>query len=57
MQEFENRSSDFDQIEPCVSLISNPLMSVDITGTVENLNRAFTLAAGQVEMEIITLQK
>ena len=56
MKEFENRFCDFEQIEPCVSFISNPFMSVDITGTAENLSTTFTLDAGQVEMEIITLQ-
>ncbi|CAL9703583.1 unnamed protein product [Knipowitschia caucasica] len=50
------KESDFEQIEPCVSFISNPFMSVDITGTAENLSTAFTLDAGQVEMEIISLQ-
>ena len=56
MKEFENRFCDFEQIEPCVSFISNPFTSVDITGTAENLSTTFTLDAGQVEMEIITLQ-
>ncbi len=56
MKEFENRFCDFERIEPCVSFISNPFMSVDITGTAENLSTTFTLDAGQVEMEIITLQ-
>ena len=56
MTEFENRFCDSEQIEPCVSLISNPFMSVDITVTAENLGTTFPLDAGQVEMEIITLQ-
>ena len=34
-QEFEDRFCDLDQLEPCVSLISNSLMNVDITDIAE----------------------
>lgn len=55
-QEFENRFCDLDQLEPCVSFISNPFMNVDTTYFAEKLSATFNLDAGQVEMEIITLQ-
>uniref|UniRef100_G3PJM4 Uncharacterized protein n=1 Tax=Gasterosteus aculeatus TaxID=69293 RepID=G3PJM4_GASAC len=44
-QEFEDRFCDLDQLEPCVSFISNPFMNKDITYIAE-----------QVEIEIVTLQ-
>lgn len=56
MQEFENRFTDFDQMEPCVSFISNPFMSVDVTSTAEKLSTTFNVDAGQVEMQILTIQ-
>ena len=55
-QEFENRFCDLDQLEPCVSFISNPFMNVDTTSFAEQLSTTFNLDAGQVEIEIITLQ-
>ena len=55
-QEFENRFCDFDQLEPCVSFISNPFMQVDITCIAEQLSATFNVDAGQVEIEILTLQ-
>jgi len=55
-QEFENRFCDFDQLEPCVSFISNPFMQVDITCIAEQLRATFNVDAGQVEIEILTLQ-
>ena len=56
-QEFENRLCDLEQLEPCVSFISNPFMNVDITCFAEQLSVTFNLDAGQVAIEIITLQK
>ena len=32
-QEFEDRFCDFDQLEPCVSFVTNPFMQVDMTCT------------------------
>lgn len=55
-QEFENRFCDLHQLEPCVSFISNPFMNVDTTFFAEQLSATFNLDAGQVEIEIITLQ-
>ncbi len=55
-QEFENRFYDLDQLEPCVSFISNPFMNVDTTYFAEQLSATFNLDAGQVEIEIITPQ-
>lgn len=55
-QEFENRFCDFDQLEPCVSFISNPFMQVDTTCIAEQLSVTFNLDVGQVEIEIVTLQ-
>ncbi|XP_070408070.1 general transcription factor II-I repeat domain-containing protein 2-like [Nothobranchius furzeri] len=55
-QEFENRFRDFDQLEPCVSFISNPFVQVDIACIAEQLSATFSLNAGEVEIEIITLQ-
>lgn len=55
-QEFENRFCDLHQLEPCLSLISNPFMNVDTTFFAEQLSATFNLDAGQVEIEIITLQ-
>lgn len=49
VQEFENRFCDLDQLEPCVSFISNPFMNVDITCIAEQLSATFNLDAGQVE--------
>ncbi|KAI4812243.1 hypothetical protein KUCAC02_023645, partial [Chaenocephalus aceratus] len=53
-QEFENRFSDFGQLEPCVSFISNPFMQVDLTCIAEQLSATFNMDAGQVEIEILT---
>ncbi|KAF3833235.1 hypothetical protein F7725_026900 [Dissostichus mawsoni] len=55
-QEFENRFCDFGQLEPCVSFISNPVMQVDLTCIAEQLSATFNVDAGQVEIEILTLQ-
>ncbi|XP_070400503.1 general transcription factor II-I repeat domain-containing protein 2-like [Nothobranchius furzeri] len=55
-QEFENRFRDFDQLEPCVSFISNPFVQVEIACIAEQLSATFSLNAGEVEIEIITLQ-
>ncbi|KAL3993501.1 polymeric immunoglobulin receptor [Sarotherodon galilaeus] len=55
-QEFENRFCDLDQLEPCVSFVSNPFMNVDTTSIAEQLSSMFSLDAGQVEIEIVTLQ-
>lgn len=55
-QEFEDRFCDFDQLEPCVPFITNPFMQVDMTCTAEQLSALLNLDAGQVEMEILTLQ-
>uniref|UniRef100_A0A3B3HZV5 Uncharacterized protein n=1 Tax=Oryzias latipes TaxID=8090 RepID=A0A3B3HZV5_ORYLA len=55
-QEFEDRFCDFEQLEPCVSFVTNPFMQVDVTSTAEQLSALFTLNAGDVEMEILTLQ-
>ena len=55
-QEFENRFCDLDQLEPCVSFISNPFMNVDISCIAEQLSATFSLDAGQMEIEIVTLQ-
>lgn len=55
-QEFENRFCDLGQLEPCVSFISNPFMNVDTSSIAENLSATFTLDAGQVELEIVTMQ-
>lgn len=40
-KEFENRSFDFDQLEPCVSFISNPFMRLDILCIAEQLSAMF----------------
>lgn len=56
-QEFEYRFCDLHQLEPCVSFISNPFMNVDTILFAEQLSAMFDLDAGQVEIEIITLQK
>lgn len=55
-QEFENRFCDLDQLEPCVLFISDPFMNVATTCIAEQLSATFTLDAGQVEIEIVTLQ-
>ena len=55
-QEFENRFCDLHQLEPCVFFISNPFMNGDTTCFAEQLSATFNLDAGQVEIEIITLQ-
>ena len=55
-QEFEDRFCDFDQLEPCVSFVTSPFMQVDMTCTAEQLSALFNLDAGQVEIEILTLQ-
>ncbi|KAL4006310.1 vacuolar protein sorting-associated protein 33B [Sarotherodon galilaeus] len=55
-KEFENRFCDLDQLEPCVSFVSNPFMNVDTTCIAEQLSSMFSLDAGQVEIEIVTLQ-
>ena len=47
---------DLDQLEPCVSFISNPFINVDITDIAEQLSATFNLDAGHVEIEIATLQ-
>uniref|UniRef100_A0AAR2LN01 DUF4371 domain-containing protein n=1 Tax=Pygocentrus nattereri TaxID=42514 RepID=A0AAR2LN01_PYGNA len=54
-QEFEN-SFNLNQLESCVSFISNPFMDGDTTCFAEQLSATFNLDAGQVEMEIITFQ-
>uniref|UniRef100_A0A1A7ZIQ2 Uncharacterized protein n=1 Tax=Nothobranchius furzeri TaxID=105023 RepID=A0A1A7ZIQ2_NOTFU len=55
-QKSENRFRDFDQLEPCVSFISNPFVQVEIACIAEQLSATFSLNAGEVEIEIITLQ-
>jgi len=55
-QEFENRFCDLHQLEPHVSFISNTFMNVDTTFFADKLSATFSLDAGQVEIEIITLQ-
>ena len=55
-QEFENRFCDLGQLEPCVSFISNPFMNVDISSIAEQLSATFRFDAGQMELEIVTLQ-
>ena len=56
-QEFEDRFCEFDQLEPCVSFVTNPFMQVDMTCTAEQLSAyLFNLDAGQVEIEILMLQ-
>lgn len=55
-QEFENRFRDFDQLEPCVSFISNSFMQVDMTCIAGQLSATFNLDAGQVEFEILMLE-
>ncbi|XP_063730588.1 general transcription factor II-I repeat domain-containing protein 2A-like [Eleginops maclovinus] len=55
-QEFENRFCDIDKLEPCVSFVSNPFINVDTTSIAEQLSAMFSLDAGQVEIEIVTLQ-
>ena len=54
-QEFD-RFWDFDKLESGVSFISNPFMEVDMRCIAEQLSAAFNLDAGEVEMEILTLQ-
>ena len=39
-----------------MSFISNPFINVDITDIAEQLSATFNLDAGQVEIEIVTLQ-
>ncbi len=39
-----------------MSFISNPFMQADMTCIAEQLSAAFNLDAGEVEMEILTLQ-
>lgn len=56
-QEFENRFCDLDQLEPCVSFISNPFMNVDVSSFAEQLSTTFSLDAGQMETEIVTFAK
>ena len=55
-QEFENGFCDLDQLEPRVSFIFNPFMNVDTTCISEQLSVTFSLDAGQVKIEIVTLQ-
>lgn len=55
-QEFEDRFCDFEQLEPCVSFLTNPFMQVDMTATAEDLSTLFKLDAGQVKIEILTMQ-
>ncbi|KAK0146900.1 SCAN domain-containing protein 3 [Merluccius polli] len=54
--EFEERFQDFDKLQPCVTFISNPFLQVDITCISEQLGETFNLNAGELEMEILTLQ-
>lgn len=55
-REFEYRFCDFDQLGPCVSFIPNPLMQVNTTCLVDQPDAMFSLDAGQVEIEILTLK-
>lgn len=45
-QEFENRFCDLDQLQQCVSFLSNPFMNVDISCIAEQLSATFSLDAG-----------
>ncbi|XP_060734371.1 general transcription factor II-I repeat domain-containing protein 2-like [Tachysurus vachellii] len=56
-QEFENRFCDLDQLEPCVSFISNPFMNVDTTRFAEQLSTTFSMDAGQVESKMTSTSK
>lgn len=55
-QEFKNRFCDLAQLEPCVSFISNPSMNMDISCIAEKLSATFSLDAGRMEIDIVTLQ-
>lgn len=46
----KNMFCDFDQLGPCASFISNPLMHMDMTCITEQLSTTFNLDAGQVEI-------
>ncbi|XP_078542665.1 general transcription factor II-I repeat domain-containing protein 2-like [Lissotriton helveticus] len=55
-QEFEERFSDFELLEPCVMFTSNPFMEVDVSDISEQISVLLNLDSATMEMEIVTLQ-
>ncbi|XP_078512536.1 general transcription factor II-I repeat domain-containing protein 2-like [Lissotriton helveticus] len=55
-QDFSERFSDFDQLEPCVMFTSNPFMEVDVSDISEKMSVLLSLDSSTMEMEIVTLQ-
>lgn len=53
-QEFADRFSDFEKLEPCVTIIANPFMDVDISEISGQMAELFCV--DPVEMEVINLQ-
>ncbi|XP_069059006.1 general transcription factor II-I repeat domain-containing protein 2-like isoform X1 [Pleurodeles waltl] len=55
-QEFTDRFSDLEQLEPCVMFTSNPFMEVDVSDISDKMSVLFNLDSATMEMEILTLQ-
>ncbi|XP_078533909.1 general transcription factor II-I repeat domain-containing protein 2-like [Lissotriton helveticus] len=55
-QEFSDRFSDFEQLEPCVMFTSNPFMEVDVSDLSEKISVLLNLDSDTMEMEMFSLQ-
>ncbi|KAK0142715.1 General transcription factor II-I repeat domain-containing protein 2A [Merluccius polli] len=55
-QEFADRFSDFEKLEPCVTFMANPFMDVDISEISGQMAELFCVDPVEMEMEVINLQ-
>ena len=55
-QEFADRFSDFEKLEPCVTFMANPFMDVDISEISGQMAELFCLDPVEMEIEVINLQ-
>ncbi|XP_028313963.1 general transcription factor II-I repeat domain-containing protein 2B-like [Gouania willdenowi] len=55
-QEFTDRFSDFEKLEPCVTFIANPFLAVDISELSGQMAELFSVDPVEMEMEVLNLQ-
>lgn len=55
-QEFADRFSDFERLEPCVTFMANPLMDVDTSEISGQMAELFCVDPVEMEIEVVTLQ-
>lgn len=55
-QEFADRISDFERLEPCVTFMANPFMDVDTSEISGQMAELFCVDHVEMEIEVVTLQ-